>query len=163
MRCDRLAQAVILSCQAAHALSSDAGYPQGLQHEDKDGRQRFWVHDNEFDGHKLPFGFAGLNTFAKLPYENCFENDGLNAPKFDIAILGAPHDTVSRAQVLHEDPDIHMTQNSRPSECHFESHICSSANVNSEDRHCTARCKIWAIWNPGRKPAKGLRIQHLYR
>ncbi len=39
--------------------------------------------------------FHGLTTFANLPYTNCFrENDDVNA--YDIAILGAPFDTVSQ-------------------------------------------------------------------
>ncbi len=38
--------------------------------------------------------FSGLTTYAHLPYINCFvEKDGVE--KYDIAILGAPFDTVS--------------------------------------------------------------------
>ncbi|MCJ1286929.1 hypothetical protein MMC26_006275 [Xylographa opegraphella] len=36
--------------------------------------------------------FSGLTTFAHLPYVNCFE-DTDDAPKYDIAFLGAPFDT----------------------------------------------------------------------
>jgi agmatinase len=38
--------------------------------------------------------FSGLTTFANLPYVNCFI-DGPASEKYDIAILGAPFDTVS--------------------------------------------------------------------
>ena len=36
--------------------------------------------------------FSGLMTFANLPYSNCFVDDGVAG--YDIAILGAPFDTV---------------------------------------------------------------------
>ena len=39
-------------------------------------------------------GFAGLTTFANLPYESCFV-DGETEGGYDVAILGAPFDTVS--------------------------------------------------------------------
>ena len=37
--------------------------------------------------------FNGLTTFANLPYSNCFRENG---SEYDIAILGAPFDTVSK-------------------------------------------------------------------
>jgi agmatinase len=37
--------------------------------------------------------FRGLTTFANLPYVDCFLEDGMES--YDIAILGAPFDTVS--------------------------------------------------------------------
>ena len=36
--------------------------------------------------------FAGLTTFANLPYQKCFTDD---SEAYDIAFLGAPFDTVS--------------------------------------------------------------------
>lgn len=39
--------------------------------------------------------FAGLSTFANLPYVHCLAPDGVEVDKFDIAILGAGFDTVS--------------------------------------------------------------------
>jgi agmatinase len=39
--------------------------------------------------------FAGLNTYASLPYVHCLAAKGEEVEKFDIAILGAPFDTVS--------------------------------------------------------------------
>ena len=37
--------------------------------------------------------FSGLMTYARLPYTNCFADEG-EVEKYDIAILGAPFDTV---------------------------------------------------------------------
>ena len=37
--------------------------------------------------------FSGLMTFANLPYANCFSDSDVDA--YDIAIMGAPFDTVS--------------------------------------------------------------------
>lgn len=39
--------------------------------------------------------FAGLTTFANLPYVHCLAQEGTEIEKFDIGILGAPFDTVS--------------------------------------------------------------------
>ena len=41
--------------------------------------------------------FSGLMTFANLPYANCFSNDWSTEREwsYDIAIVGAPFDTVS--------------------------------------------------------------------
>jgi agmatinase len=38
--------------------------------------------------------FAGLSTYANLPYVHCLAPEGEEVEKFDIAILGAPFDTV---------------------------------------------------------------------
>lgn len=40
--------------------------------------------------------FSGLMTFANLPYANCFGASDMDA--YDIAIIGAPFDTVSAPQ-----------------------------------------------------------------
>jgi len=39
--------------------------------------------------------FAGLNTYANLPYVHCLAGEDEKVEKFDIAVLGAPFDTVS--------------------------------------------------------------------
>lgn len=39
--------------------------------------------------------FAGLDTFANLPYVHCLAEKSDDEEKFDIAIMGAPFDTVS--------------------------------------------------------------------
>ena len=38
--------------------------------------------------------FSGLKTFANLPYLNCISDDEARDTPYDIAILGAPFDTV---------------------------------------------------------------------
>lgn len=38
--------------------------------------------------------FSGLSTFANVPYVNCFVDAEAEKQKYDIAILGAPFDTV---------------------------------------------------------------------
>lgn len=43
--------------------------------------------------------FSGLTTFAHVPYSNCFV-DGDEVEGYDIAILGAPFDTVSAVWFL---------------------------------------------------------------
>ena len=39
--------------------------------------------------------FAGLATYANLPYVHCLAKEGEEVEAFDIAVLGAPFDTVS--------------------------------------------------------------------
>jgi hypothetical protein len=39
--------------------------------------------------------FNGLRTYAELPYLNCFSDTETKDYKYDIAVMGAPHDTVS--------------------------------------------------------------------
>jgi len=39
--------------------------------------------------------FSGLSTYANLPYVNCFVDSEAEKVPYDIAILGAPFDTVS--------------------------------------------------------------------
>jgi agmatinase len=39
--------------------------------------------------------FSGLSTYANLPYVNCFVDAEAEKVPYDIAILGAPFDTVS--------------------------------------------------------------------
>lgn len=40
--------------------------------------------------------FHGLKTFGNLPYVNCFSDEqaAIKGNQYDIAIMGAPHDTV---------------------------------------------------------------------
>lgn len=38
--------------------------------------------------------YAGLSTFANLPYVHCLAGEGEDVEPYDIAILGAPFDTV---------------------------------------------------------------------
>jgi agmatinase len=39
--------------------------------------------------------FNGLGTFANLPYVNCLDTNQSEEGRYDMAILGAPFDTVS--------------------------------------------------------------------
>ena len=43
--------------------------------------------------------FSGINTFAHLPYVYCFDERS-DTPKYDIAFLGAPFDTVGATKSL---------------------------------------------------------------
>ena len=56
------------------------------------GPQKPMIND---DGVDITTGsdFFGLMTFANLPYANCFKSSDMDA--YDIAIMGAPFDTVS--------------------------------------------------------------------
>ena len=38
--------------------------------------------------------FGGLTTYANLPYVHCLAPEGEDIEEFDIAVLGAPFDTV---------------------------------------------------------------------
>ena len=49
------------------------------------------------DIHQAKFG--GLSTFAHLPYVHCLAADTEDVEKFDIAVLGAPFDTVSHVRL----------------------------------------------------------------
>ncbi|KAI1368276.1 arginase [Xylaria arbuscula] len=42
--------------------------------------------------------FNGLNTYARVPYVNCFLDEAVDGVKYDIAILGAPFDTAVTAR-----------------------------------------------------------------
>ncbi|KAK1969262.1 Arginase/deacetylase [Colletotrichum sublineola] len=60
----------------------------------RDQRQTSLTSDDEVDA----FGassFAGLRTFANLPYVDCFSAQGIRDHLYDIAIFGAPHDTTT--------------------------------------------------------------------
>ncbi|KAI9171877.1 putative agmatinase 1 [Paramyrothecium foliicola] len=57
-----------------------------------DDQLRFWTHDKHGDEQFQAVSYAGLNTFARIPFENCFNEDS-TSNRYDIAILGAPHDT----------------------------------------------------------------------
>ena len=42
--------------------------------------------------------YAGLMTYANLPYVHCLAAEGIEVEGYDIAVLGAPFDTVSLYQ-----------------------------------------------------------------
>lgn len=45
--------------------------------------------------------FNGLGSFANLPYVNCLDTNQSDEGRYDIAILGAPFDTVSYLTIDH--------------------------------------------------------------
>src|SRR5438067_592241 len=47
-------------------------------------------------GYHQPSEFAGLTTYANLPFVHCTSNE--DAEPYDIAILGAPFDTATTAR-----------------------------------------------------------------
>lgn len=65
--------------------------------------------------------FGGLTTFANLPYVHCL-SAGDEIEKYDIAILGAPFDTV-RVKALR---------------------LILQPSENSIGRHCKTRCTLWS-------------------
>jgi len=50
------------------------------------------------DLHLSSAKFHGLTTYANLPYVHCLAPKAQDVESFDIAILGAPFDTVRRTQ-----------------------------------------------------------------
>ncbi|GJN70571.1 proclavaminate amidinohydrolase [Purpureocillium lilacinum] len=92
-------------------LVSAHGQQPALRHDDfaqaftgprSDQQQfRFWLRDEDDDdgndNASIPFRFAGFNTFAKVPWADCFSLEGARE-RYDIAILGAPHDTTVTAR-----------------------------------------------------------------
>lgn len=61
----------------------------------------FGLADQQIFGHggkidvTVGSAFVGLTTYANLPYVHCLAGKDQQVEKFDIAILGAPFDTVS--------------------------------------------------------------------
>lgn len=49
--------------------------------------------------------FGGLTTFANLPYVHCLAPADENVEEFDIAILGAPFDTVGNVSIVSMSSD----------------------------------------------------------
>lgn len=54
----------------------------------------FWNHDGSDPIDVFEIRSSGLNTFANVPFANCFEHESSKTATYDIAVLGAPHDTV---------------------------------------------------------------------
>jgi len=50
--------------------------------------------------------FGGLTTFAHLPYVHCLSAQTQDVEPFDIAILGAPFDTVSEELTTYFDEEV---------------------------------------------------------
>lgn len=56
---------------------------------------RFWVHDGKDDFEMSDMPTLSGRGFASLPITECFMTEAAEEKRYDIAILGAPHDTVS--------------------------------------------------------------------
>lgn len=83
----------ITSLLLAHSLAGSPGFSDALPASAFEPLQSI-LHGGEHDTIDIVTGsdFNGLTTFANLPYSNCFRERG---ETLDIAILGAPFDTVS--------------------------------------------------------------------
>jgi agmatinase len=84
--------ALCISAQILPILSHRSGHAE--YHEMPHLHQTFMGDD--FIDVTTNSEFFGLTTFANLPYVNCLNPDETEAGRYDIAILGAPFDTVSR-------------------------------------------------------------------
>jgi hypothetical protein len=73
-------------------LSSSAAREITFQPVSGFANQQLLSHGGEVDVTRS--AFAGLTTYANLPYVHCLAREGEKVDKFDIAILGAPFDTV---------------------------------------------------------------------
>lgn len=80
-------------CVSSLTLSV-ASHRSGHTHEMPHLHQQY-IADNFIDV-TTDSEFFGLATFANVPYVNCLKTDGTDGGRYDIAILGAPFDTVSR-------------------------------------------------------------------
>lgn len=58
------------------------------------GQVRFWVNEGHDEGVVAQMPFLSGTGFATLPISDCFRDDYPEDDHYDIAILGAPHDTV---------------------------------------------------------------------
>lgn len=81
--------ALHISCQILSVACHGIGRPE--HYETSNLGQTFLGSDYPFD--EAP-QFFGLGTFANLPYVNCLSPSG-GEGEYDIALFGAPFDTVS--------------------------------------------------------------------
>ncbi|TQS32154.1 hypothetical protein Golomagni_07539, partial [Golovinomyces magnicellulatus] len=56
---------------------------------------RFWVHDGKDDFEMAEMPTLSGRGFASLPMTECFAKEPSEDERYDIAILGAPHDTTT--------------------------------------------------------------------
>lgn len=111
------------------------------------GQTPYWTHDG-IDPHDefslLPY--KGLNTFAAIDYASCFDANGAEESRYDIAILGAPHDTVR--------PPIAFRSCLIPPK---------PADAITPDRHQPPRSALRPVRHPNRNPEQGIRLRHIHR
>lgn len=119
--------------------------------------------------------FAGLTTFANLPYVHCLADaPNSDVEKFDIAFLGAPFDTV---RTFHFDFAIQVlllwalaTHRSAMDYSNYESRrsITFTWEMTKLNRilgnDCTTRRSIWTWWHSARLTKNGACIcdEHLH-
>lgn len=86
-----LAFIALLGCQAGSASQQAT---LGAQHDTHQEHLAFWRYDggNPIDISEIQY--TGLSTFAGVPHMRCFDKDESESSRYDIAILGAPLDTV---------------------------------------------------------------------
>lgn len=83
-------------CFILHRQFCDAkGGSCSHQHEIVTERFRFWTQDDSNPIDISEARYIGLNTFAGVPNVDCFSKEDTPEARYDIAILGAPLDTVS--------------------------------------------------------------------
>lgn len=73
------------------SLTSATQYPLG-----QIPQQPFWINDGQDPVFVAETPISGLNTFASIGHAECLgaRSDDSDEPRYDIAILGAPHDIV---------------------------------------------------------------------
>lgn len=64
------------------------------QHHESSPLGQSYLGDGDFIDVVTDSQFFGLGTFANLPYMNCLSSTEDDEGRYDIAILGAPFDTV---------------------------------------------------------------------
>jgi hypothetical protein len=83
--------AIYVSSQILPAVSHSTGY---LEHDDPSQFGQTTLGGGDFLDIVTGSQFVGLGTFANLPYVNCLSTSKDEDGRYDIAILGAPFDTV---------------------------------------------------------------------
>lgn len=86
MRIFSISAFVVALCSFVYAHQAGGESPYNLP------QQPFLAH--KFIDVSTNSEFFGMTTFANLPYVDCLSTDNVEEGRFDIAILGAPFDTV---------------------------------------------------------------------
>lgn len=81
--------------------------------------------------------FLGVSTYANLPYVHCLGGKDEDVETYDIAILGAPFDTVSRSLSCN----VMAWQ-----ECKVLGHIAD--RTSEVVCYRKTRCEVWTCWYP---------------
>ena len=84
-------QILALSC-LLHSIAAASAY----DYANPGGQVRFWLNEGHDDADIGQMPFLTGTGFATLPISDCFSKDQSLESRYDIAILGAPFDTVSQ-------------------------------------------------------------------